>query len=837
MRPHPTEMSNLKQAFRKLLKSPFVSGIAILSLALGIGANSAIFSLFDEMLLRPLPVVHPEQLVNLGAPGPNPGSQSCGQAGDCDAVFTYPMMLDLQKANSGFSGIAGHVLFGANIAYQGVTVNGDGMEVSGSYFPVLGLHAALGRLFGPQDDTPVGQNFVAVLGYGFWSSQLGGDSKVIGQTIVVNGKSMTVIGVAPRGFEGTTLGTSPKVFVPISMRHEMTPTWDAFTNRRNYFIYLFARLKPGISIAQAKAQINAVYSPILTTVEAPLQKGMSDSTLKRFKAKLITLEDGRRGQSSLHKNSETPLLLLLCITAIVLLIACANIANLLLARGAGRAMEMAVRLSLGATRGQIVAQLLTESVLLGILGGIAGLFVARWTLAVMTGLMPADMVADLHFTLNGTAIAFAGVLSIATGFVFGLFPALHSTRAELASVMREGGGKQTGVKSAARFRTSLVTAQIALSMALLMSAGLFVKSLRNVSSVDLGVKIDHLTTFGIEPALNGYKPAQSLILFGEAEDALAATPGVTGVSAALVPLIGGDNWGNDVNVEGYPRGPDIDNNSRFNEVGPDYFKVTGVPMLAGREFTRADALGRPKVAIVNEAFAKKFRLGRDAVGKHMSQGGDTLDIEIVGLVKDAKYSDVKSKVPPVFFVPYRQDSTIGGIVFYVRSGMDPNAIVRAIPGAIKRLDPNLPVSGLRTMEQQVKDNVFLDRMISTLSAGFAILATLLAAIGLYGVLAYSVAQRTREIGVRMALGANGGNVQLMVLKQVGLMTLVGGVVGLGGAFAMGRAAKSLLYELQGFDPVVMAGAVVTLSIVAFGAGYLPAVRASRIDPMQALRHE
>ncbi len=830
-------MISLKQAFRKIFKSPFVSGVAILSLALGIGANSAIFSLFDEMLLRPLPVVNPDELVNLGAPGPNPGSQSCGQAGDCDVVFTYPMMLDLQSASSGFSGIAGHTLFGANVAYQGVTVNGDGMFVSGSYFPVLGLHPALGRLLGPQDDTPVGQNFVAVLSYGFWTSQLGSDPKVLGQTMIVNGKSMTVIGVAPRGFEGTTLGSTPKIFVPLSMRHELNPTWNAFTDRRNYFIYLFARLKPGVSMAQAKASINAVYTPILATVEAPLQKGMSDSTLKRFKAKVITLEDGRRGQSSLHKQTETPILLLLCITAIVLLIACANIANLLLARGAGRAMEMAVRLSLGATRRQIVSQLLTESVLLGIMGGIAGLFVAKWTLAVMTGLMPADIVSDLHFTLNGAAVAFAGVLSVATGFIFGLFPALHSTRTELASVMREGGGKQTGVKSAARFRTSLVTAQIALSMALLMAAGLFVKSLRNVSTVDLGVKIDHLTTFGIAPALNGYAPARSMILFQQVEDALAAVPGVTGVATARVPLLSNNNWGNDVQVEGYPRGPDIDNNSRYNEIGPDYFKVTGVPMVAGREFTRADALGRPKVAIVNETFAKKFGLGRDAVGKRMSQGGDTLDIEIVGLAKDAKYSDVKAKIPPVFFVPYRQDSTIGGNRFYVRSGMDPSVVVRAIPGVIKKLDPNLPVSELRTMEQQVKDNVFLDRMISTLSAGFAILATLLAAIGLYGVLAYSVAQRTREIGVRMALGANGGSVQLMVLKQVALMTLIGGVVGLGGAFAMGKAAKSLLYELQGYDPVVMSGAVLTLVVVAFGAGYLPAVKASRIDPMQALRHE
>jgi predicted permease len=355
--------------------------------------------------------------------------------------------------------------------------------------------------------------------------------------------------------------------------------------------------------------------------------------------------------------------------------------------------------------------------------------------------------------------------------------------------------------------------------------------------VDLGVRIDHITTFGIAPVLNGYTPERSRILFQQVVEQLAALPGVTGVTAARVPLLANNNWGNGVRVEGYPHGPDVDNDSRFNEIGPDYFKVLGVPIVAGREFTSADALGRPHVAIVNETFARKFNLGRDAVGKRMSRGGDTLDIEIVGLAKDAKYSSVKDKIPPVFFVPYLQDSTIGSNRFYVRSGMDPSAMVRAIPGVVKRLDPNLPVAELRTLEQQVKDNVFLDRMISTLSAAFAVLATLLAAIGLYGVLAYSVAQRTREIGVRMALGASGGSVQRMVLRQVALMTLIGGVVGLAGALALGRAAKSLLYELQGYDPAVMAAAMVVLAGVAFGAGYLPAVRASRIDPMASLRQE
>ncbi len=558
-------MPSFKYALRTIFKSPFISGIAIVSLALGIGANSAIFSLFNEILLKPLPVTAPSQLVNFGAPGPQPGSNSCGMAGDCDEVFSYPMFQDLQKANTGFSGIAAHVIFGANVAYNGVTVNGDGLQVSGSYFPVLGVRPTLGRLLGPQDDTPIGQNFVAVVSYGFWMTQLGGDQTIVGKNIVVNGKSFNVIGVGPRGFEGTTLGVRPYVFVPLSMRDEMQTGNDHdLTSRDHYWAYLFGRLKPGASLTTAKASLNAVYTPILSQVEAPLQKAMSDSTLKRFKAKLITLADGRRGQSSLHTQTRAPLVLLLCITGIVLLIACANIANLLLARGAGRSMEMAVRLSLGATRRQIITQLLTESVLLAVIGGAASLLVAKWTLAVMAGLMSAEMVRDLHFALDGQAIIFAGALSIATGFAFGVFPALHSTRAELASVMREGGTKQTGATAAARFRTSLVTAQIALSMALLMSAGLFVKSLKNVSTVELGVKIDHVTTFRIAPVLNGYEPARRGILFQQVTEALAALPGVTGVTTARVPLLANNNWGNGVRVEGYPHGPDIDNDSRFN---------------------------------------------------------------------------------------------------------------------------------------------------------------------------------------------------------------------------------------------------------------------------------
>ncbi len=830
-------MSQIKLAFRTLFKTPFVTTIAALSLALGIGANTAIYSLFNELLRQPLPVPHPEQLVNLGAPGPKPGSQSCGQAGGCDVVFSYEMFRDLEKAQTVFTGLAAHVAVGVNMAYGDQTMSTEGEEVSGSYFPTLQLTPALGRLFTPADDQGIGASYVAVLSYDYWQVHLGGDPRVLGKPIVIDGQTMTIVGVAPDGFRATTLGSRPAVYVPLSMRAVMLPTWNGFTNRASYWAYVFGRLKPGVTMDQARAAMNAIYHPIITDVEAPLQKGMSDATMAQFKTKLLTVDDGRRGQSDLGHNTQTPLLFLFATTGIVLLIACANIANLLLARGASRTMEMAVRLSLGATRWQIVRQLLFESVLLALIGGAMSIVVAHWTLVSIMAMLPPDAAQALDFNLHFSVVWFAAALSVATGLLFGLFPALQSTRPDLVTALRNNSGKLSGTRGAARFRTSLVTAQIALSMALLISAGLFIKSLRNVSRVDLGIDAANVSTFGVSPVLNGYAPPRSAVFFDRLDQELGALPGVAGVTEARVPLLAGNNWGNDVNVEGFPRGPDVDNNARFNEVGANYFHVMGVPLLAGRDFTSADLAGAPKVAIVNQTFATKFRLGRDAVGKHMSTGGDALDIEIVGLARNAKYSDVKDSVPPVFFLPWRQDTTLGGLNYYVRSSRDAEQSLRAIPGVVKKLDPNLPVEDLKTLEQQARENVFLDRMIGTLSTAFAILATLLAAVGLYGVLAYSVAQRTREIGVRMALGADGGRVRVMVLRQVGMMTLIGGLIGIGGAFALGHGAQSLLYQLQGYDPAVTVLAAVVLTLVALGAGYLPARRASQTDPMHALRYE
>ncbi len=831
-------MRDLRYAARTLLKTPFVTGVAVLSLALGIGANAAIYSLYDQVLMRPLPVRAPSELVNLSMPGPMQGSDSCNQAGSCEEIFSYPMFRDIEQQQTVLAGVAGHRLFGASVTVGDVPVTGQGVYVTGAYFSTLGLAATRGRLLTAADNEPGGEHMVAVIAHGFWVDKLGARENVLGEALRVNGRTYTIVGVAPPGFTGTTFGASALLFVPMQSR-VWVGDYNGLTNRRDYWVYVFGRLKPGVTREAAKAGLDQVITPILANVEAPLQQEMSDATMARFKAKRMVVEPGYRGQSSTHREAATPLNLLLGITGVVLLIACANIANLLLARGANRATEMGVRLALGAGRRQLVRQLLVESLLLAGVGGVVSLLLASWTLRGIGGLLPPEALDTMQLRIEWPVLAFTGALSVVTGFLFGLFPALNSTRADLISTIRAGAGQIAGGRGAQRFRTGLVVMQIALSMALLTSAGLFLKSLANVSRVDLGVKVDSMVTFAVSPIRAGYDTLRAKVLYARMEEELAAQPGVTAVTSSMVPLLSGNSWGNDVRVQGFECLPDVDCNSRYNAVGPEYFSRLGVTLKSGRDLLPSDQRDGAPVAIVNEAFAKKFNLGAEAVGKFMGRSGegDSLTIQIVGVVPDVKYNDVKQEAQPVFYLPWTQAGIVSQMYFYVKTRLPASQLVGTLPRVVAAIDPTLPVEELKTMPQQIRENVFLDRMISILSAAFALLATLLAAVGLYGVLAYSVSQRTREIGVRMALGADRRSVQGLVLRQVGVMTAFGATLGAAGGFAMGKGAGALLFGLEGHDPVVFASALVLLTLVALGAGWLPAIRASRTPPMRALRYD
>ncbi len=831
-------VANARYGLRMLVKTPVVTGVAIVSLALGIGSNAAIFSLFSQVLLRPLPVAQPEPLVNLEAPRPKLGTTTTGPAGGYDEIFSYPMFRDLQREQNVFTDIAAHRDFRVHMSHGGRTIHGLGLQVSGSYFPVLGLAPAAGRLFGPEVDAPVGGHPVAVLDHDFWQLELGGSHDVIGDALVINGEPLIIVGVAPASFEGTTLGVPAAIFVPLTMRGLLSPGDGGFEDRRNYWAYLFARLRPGVSMEQARAGLAPLYRSILTEMEAPLHADLNERRMAGFLASPIVVSDGRRGQSAMDDAVTPPLLLLFGVTGIVILIACANVANLSLARLSARASEMAVRLALGATRRHLVVQLLTESCLLALLGGGAGLLVGQWTLEGLGTLLPAWVTRSMPSILKPAAVWFTMGLSLGTGLLLGTYPALHATRAEPVEALKDDAGQPAGARTASRFREGLVTAQLALAMTLLVAAGLFIQSLRNVSRVDLGIRTENVVTFRLAPENSGYSPTQSQALFERFENTLAAQPGVTGVTASLIALFTGNSWSNSVMVEGFEPESDTAPSTHSNAVAPGYFKTLGIPLLAGRTFRESDAADAPKVAIVNEAFARMVGLGRDVVGKRMGQGGRgaELDIEIVGLVADAGYNNVKDPDPPLHYLPSRQRPGLGSLTYYVRTTPPPESLLRIVPALMAELDPSLPVTRLRTLRRQIRESVASDRMISLFSASFAGLATLLAAIGLYGVLAYAVVQRTRELGLRMALGADAARLRGLVLGRVGRMMLAGGGVGLVAAFAVGRFAQSLLYGIDGLTAGAVAAAGATLASVAIAAGLVPAYRASRIDPMIALRH-
>jgi len=828
-------MSRIRYAFRSLAKSPLLSLVVVLSLGLGIGANTAIFSLLHQVVLRSLPVEKPEELVLVTSPADfKNGRGSTNNSGGMEYVFSYRFFRDLEKQADSVSALAGFRGLGANLAFRTQTVPGLVEVVSGGYFPLLGVKPLLGRTLEPEDDRPGGGNSVAVLSYGYWHDKLGGQLDALNQPIRINGRAFTIVGVAPPGFNGTTLGHDPDAWVPLSFKPLLTPNWNGTDRYDDYWLYLIARLKPGTSRAQADAALTVPYHAM--GEERAKAEHWKEPRLNRFRQSKMSLVDGRQGNSSMRDGNRTPLLILMCATVLVLAIAMANAANLLLARSAQRKKELAIRAAMGAGRGEIMGQLLTEALLLAAAGGVAGILLGSASLKLLLYAFSGDSPSySLSSDLEWPVLLFAVGVSLATGLLFGLYPSWDAARTPLGTTLKDESGKASSGGGSARVRKALVCAQVTISAVLLIPTGLFLRTLVNLLHIDLGIRTENVVGFSISPALNGYKPEQIRSIFERTESEMAAIPGVQGVAASLVPLIAGSNWGTDVHIEGTPKDGSADKNSMFNEVGPGYFGKIGTPLIAGREFTEADNLASPHVAIVNQQFVKSMLEGRNPIGVRFS--ADDTPIEIVGVVKDSHYSKVKQEPPNVFYVPWRQDKYLNSLSFYVRSALPPAQTIPQIRRVLASLDHDLPPENMRTLDEQVRKNISSERLVLQLAAAFAVLATLLAMLGLYGVMAHSVTRRTREIGIRMALGAAPGRIRGMVMRELLWILGIGLATGIPAALALSRLTQSQLYGVQAFDAAVVLCAAAALTATAMAAAYLPARRASRVSPLNALRYE
>ena len=827
-------VQDLRYACRHLRRRPGFTAAAIASLALGIGANTAIFTLVDQILLRMLPVHNPHELVQLCVDGIRPG----GNWGDGRHTFPYPTYLALRDQNTVFSGLTGQRVEPASLVDDRSSASVTVAMVAGNYFDVLGLRPHLGRMLTPDDDRTLNGHPVAVLQYDFWQSHYQGRQNVIGEAIRLNGTPFTVVGVAAPGFEGTNVGTPTRIFVPMAMQPTIARTNPSLDDPRAAWFYPFARLKPGVTLPQAEAAMKVLYRQRQETELTQSYFARNPETREPFLRQTFTLEPGGRGDSGLRTRFEQPLVLLEWLAAAVLLIACANIAGLLLARGAASQRDLAIRRAIGASRGRIIRQLFTESVLLAAVSAVAALFLASWlTDLLITLLPPGSEALSLSTTPDRRILFFTGALTAVTAVLFGLLPAWQNSRVAPVTTLREEAGSIAGGRTHVRARKIFVALQVGLSAILLLGAGLFIRSLDNLRRVDLGLHSDGVITFLARPAVL-YDTARKVGAYGTLINGLAAVPGVVAVGAGRTPLFTGGRSDGVLSVEGAAAGthPPF---TFFNAITPGYLEALGIPVKAGVAFDWRDWGSGKRLALVNETVTVAFFDRTPPLDRMVGRGTRAAtDTRIVGVVGDARYHDVRGEIPPQTYV--NMDSvmdSVARVCVYARVSADPRRMMATLRAETHRIDPNIVVSDMRTLDDQIESRMSNERILSFLSIGFALLATILAVIGVHGVLVFQIARRTREIGVRMALGARHGLIVRLVAREMALVILAGMMAGVAIAYACGRYVQSQLFEVRADDPLVFGIAACALLSAAVLATVVPALRAARMDVVHALRHE
>jgi putative ABC transport system permease protein len=826
---------DLRYGARMLRRNPGFTAVAIISLALGIGANNAIFTLVDQILLRLLPVHNPQELVQLETTGGAVGSNW----GDSRQNFSYPTYLALRDRNTVFSGLTGHRVGGTSLIGEGSSEMVNVGMVAGNFFEVLGIRPYLGRLLTQDDDKTRMGRPVAVLQYDFWQKQFAGNPDIIGSKIQLRGTSFTVIGVSAPGFDGIDVGLQTQVWIPVTMSTIVTNYQNAFDDERFSWFYLFGRLKPGVSIDEAQAAMRVLYAQ---RREEELKSGYFQrfpADRDRFLHKTFNLVSAARGQSSLRGQFGQMLIVLQWLVGFVLLIACTNVANLLLARGAARQRELAIRGALGAGRFRLIRQLFVESSLLALIGGTAGLLLSSWLTRGLIRILPFDP-ANLALSASPDLriLLFATVITFLTALFFGLLPAIRGSRVSPEATLKEEAGSIAGGHGHVRLRKAFVTLQVGLSCLLLIGAGLFARTFQNLKNVDLGFNAENIVRFEVLTAAV-YDNGRKLQNYRSLMERLAAVLGVKAVGATDVALFTGDASESTFTLPGADTKGETHPWSLFNWITPGYFEAMGIPIKAGRDLSWSDWGSSRKLCLVNESLVKRYLGGANPVGRSLAVGAkNTPDTEIIGVFGDARYDHVRGRIPRQIFVAMDANTSFpDGINVFARIQGDPRAVMPQLREQVRRVDPNLVVHSMRMLDDQLNVLLSEERMLSLLSVGFASLACLLAVIGLHGVLTFVVARRTREIGIRIALGADKGNVIRLVMSEMVPLILIGIAAGVIAGLLSGRLVESQLFGVKATDLYIYVICVVVMLMSALAAALLPAWRATRIDPMTALRLE